>query len=122
MYDTSIYLKLLNHWNDLLHRMWYTHAFHGHTYIYLTYSVTDTKGPEIRTGTVDPALGGKLKLVKGQFIEVRLPVCRYCRHLTSVLLYVGGHGLLQAVHPDLPGLLLQVSAQVRLRGQQDPRR
>ena len=33
-------------------------------------SVTDTKGPEIRTGTVDPALGGKLKLVKGQFIEV----------------------------------------------------
>eukprot|EP01036_Dinobryon_divergens_P025646 gene25646-34218_t len=38
----------------------------------------DTKGPEIRTGTVDPALGGKLKLVKGQFIEVGTDYSRLC--------------------------------------------
>ena len=30
----------------------------------------DTKGPEIRTGTIDPSLGGKLKLIKGQSIEI----------------------------------------------------
>lgn len=30
----------------------------------------DTKGPEIRTGTLDPALGGKLTVHKGQSIEV----------------------------------------------------
>ena len=30
----------------------------------------DTKGPEIRTGTLDASLGGKLPLKKGQTIEV----------------------------------------------------
>lgn len=30
----------------------------------------DTKGPEIRTGTLDSSLGGKLTLSKGQTIEV----------------------------------------------------
>jgi len=30
----------------------------------------DTKGPEIRTGMLDPSCGGKLKLLKGQSIEV----------------------------------------------------
>jgi len=30
----------------------------------------DTKGPEIRTGMLDPSCGGKLKLLKGQTIEV----------------------------------------------------
>jgi pyruvate kinase len=37
----------------------------------------DTKGPEIRTGVVDPALG-KLKLVKGQQIEVGTDYDRLC--------------------------------------------
>lgn len=30
----------------------------------------DTKGPEIRTGTLESSLGGKLKLVKGEMIEI----------------------------------------------------
>ena len=30
----------------------------------------DTKGPEIRTGSVDPSCGGKLNVTKGQTIEV----------------------------------------------------
>ena len=40
--------------------------------------MADTKGPEIRTGTVDPALGGKLKLVKGQLIEVGTDYAKLC--------------------------------------------
>lgn len=38
----------------------------------------DTKGPEIRTGVVDPALGGKLKLVKGASIEIGTDYARLC--------------------------------------------
>lgn len=38
----------------------------------------DTKGPEIRTGRVDPSLGGKLKLVKGETIEVGTDYTRFC--------------------------------------------
>jgi pyruvate kinase len=38
----------------------------------------DTKGPEIRTGVVDAALGGKLKLSKGQLIEVGTDYARPC--------------------------------------------
>lgn len=30
----------------------------------------DTKGPEIRTGLLDPSLNGKLKLIKGESIEI----------------------------------------------------
>lgn len=37
----------------------------------------DTKGPEIRTGVVDPALG-KLKFTKGDLIEVGTDYSRYC--------------------------------------------
>lgn len=40
--------------------------------------LTDTKGPEIRTGVVDPSLGGKLKLVKGELIEVGTDYSKYC--------------------------------------------
>jgi len=38
----------------------------------------DTKGPEIRTGVVDPACGGKLKLVRGDFIEVGTDYDKLC--------------------------------------------
>jgi pyruvate kinase len=38
----------------------------------------DTKGPEIRTGVVDPVHEGKLKLKKGQFIEVGTDYARFC--------------------------------------------
>ena len=38
----------------------------------------DTKGPEIRTGLIDPSLGGKLKLVKGALIEVGTDYSRHC--------------------------------------------
>lgn len=38
----------------------------------------DTKGPEIRTGLVDPSLGGKLKLVKGAHIEIGTDYSRLC--------------------------------------------
>lgn len=34
------------------------------------FSSTDTKGPEIRTGLLDPSCNGKLKLTKGATIEV----------------------------------------------------
>ena len=38
----------------------------------------DTKGPEIRTGVLDASCGGKLKLVKGQTIEVGTDYSRPC--------------------------------------------
>lgn len=38
----------------------------------------DTKGPEIRTGVVDPSLGGKLKLVKNELIEIGTDYSRPC--------------------------------------------
>jgi len=38
----------------------------------------DTKGPEIRTGVVDVSLGGKLKLVRGDTIEVGTDYSKPC--------------------------------------------
>eukprot|EP01042_Synura_sphagnicola_P003033 gene3033-3719_t len=38
----------------------------------------DTKGPEIRTGSVDPSLGGKVKYTKGSIIEVGTDYTKYC--------------------------------------------
>ena len=38
----------------------------------------DTKGPEIRTGVLDPSCGGKLKLVKGEIIEVGTDYSKPC--------------------------------------------
>ena len=38
----------------------------------------DTKGPEIRTGVLDASCGGKLKLVKGDSIEVGTDYSRPC--------------------------------------------
>lgn len=38
----------------------------------------DTKGPEIRTGKVDPNLGGKVKYTKGSIIEVGIDYERPC--------------------------------------------
>lgn len=38
----------------------------------------DTKGPEIRTGVVDPSLGGKVKYVKDSIIEVGTDYTKYC--------------------------------------------
>jgi pyruvate kinase len=38
----------------------------------------DTKGPEIRTGKVDPALGGKVKFEKGDIVEVGTDYTRPC--------------------------------------------
>lgn len=38
----------------------------------------DTKGPEIRTGVVDPVLGGKLKLKKGDHIEIGTDYEKLC--------------------------------------------
>ena len=38
----------------------------------------DTKGPEIRTGVLDVSCGGKLKLVKGDTIEVGTDYSRPC--------------------------------------------
>lgn len=38
----------------------------------------DTKGPEIRTGVLDPSCGGKLKLVKGEIIEVGTDYAKPC--------------------------------------------
>ena len=38
----------------------------------------DTKGPEIRTGTLDPSCGGKLKLTKGEQIEVGTDYSKPC--------------------------------------------
>lgn len=38
----------------------------------------DTKGPEIRTGMLDASCGGKLKLVKGETIEVGTDYSRPC--------------------------------------------
>ena len=38
----------------------------------------DTKGPEIRTGVLDASCGGKLKLVKGDTIEVGTDYDRLC--------------------------------------------
>jgi pyruvate kinase len=38
----------------------------------------DTKGPEIRTGNVDPSLGGKVKFEKGDIIEVGTDYSRPC--------------------------------------------
>lgn len=40
--------------------------------------IVDTKGPEIRTGNVDPALGGKVKFEKGDIIEVGTDYSRPC--------------------------------------------
>lgn len=39
---------------------------------------TDTKGPEIRTGNVDPSLGGKVRYEKGRIIEVGTEYGRPC--------------------------------------------
>ena len=41
----------------------------------------DTKGPEIRTGVLDPSCGGKLKLVKGEIIEVGTDYSKPCTPL-----------------------------------------
>lgn len=41
-----------------------------HTNAILIVLLIDTKGPEIRTGKVDPNLGGKVKYTKGTIIEV----------------------------------------------------
>eukprot|EP01038_Epipyxis_sp_PR26KG_P008425 gene8425-11393_t len=38
----------------------------------------DTKGPEIRTGVVDPSLGGKVKLQRGSIIEIGTDYSRTC--------------------------------------------
>ena len=38
----------------------------------------DTKGPEIRTGKVDPSLGGKVKYTKGDIIEIGTDFTRPC--------------------------------------------
>ena len=38
----------------------------------------DTKGPEIRTGVIDPSCGGKLKLVRGDLIEVGTDYDKLC--------------------------------------------
>lgn len=38
----------------------------------------DTKGPEIRTGVIDASLGGKLKLVRGETIEVGTDYAKPC--------------------------------------------
>lgn len=38
----------------------------------------DTKGPEIRTGMLDVSCGGKLKLIKGETIEVGTDYSRTC--------------------------------------------
>lgn len=38
----------------------------------------DTKGPEIRTGMLDPSCGGKLKFTKGELIEVGTDYARPC--------------------------------------------
>jgi pyruvate kinase len=38
----------------------------------------DTKGPEIRTGVLDPSCGGKLHLTKGDSIEVGTDYTRTC--------------------------------------------
>lgn len=38
----------------------------------------DTKGPEIRTGVIDPSLGGKVKFTKGDIIEVGTDYERFC--------------------------------------------
>jgi len=44
----------------------------------------DTKGPEIRTGKVDPSLGGKVKYTKGDIVEVGTDLSVPCtpRHLS----------------------------------------
>lgn len=46
----------------------------------------DTKGPEIRTGMLDPSCGGKLKLVKGDTIEVGTDYSRPCTPSYLVIL------------------------------------
>ncbi len=55
----------------------------------------DTKGPEIRTGVVDPVLEGKLKLVKGKFIEIGTDYARYC---TTDYLACSYQSISQSVH------------------------
>lgn len=40
--------------------------------------VTDTKGPEIRTGKVDPSCNGKVRYTKGDVIEVGTDYTRTC--------------------------------------------
>ena len=46
----------------------------------------DTKGPEIRTGVLDASCGGKLKLVKGDTIEVGTDYDRPCTPAYLVIL------------------------------------
>lgn len=41
-------------------------------------ALLDTKGPEIRTGVVDPSCGGKVKYTKGDIIEVGTDYSRGC--------------------------------------------
>lgn len=53
------------------------------TYICINLIFTDTKGPEIRTGKVDPSLGDKVKFVKGEIIEVGTD---YTKFVTSTYL------------------------------------
>jgi pyruvate kinase len=41
-------------------------------------ALLDTKGPEIRTGVIDPSLNGKLKLIKNSIIEVGTDYSKLC--------------------------------------------
>lgn len=65
------------------------HVAHGGTVIRLREAMAsrpgvkvavmlDTKGPEIRTGVVDPALGGKVKYNRGDIIEVGTDYAKFC--------------------------------------------
>ena len=45
---------------------------------YNYHEIVDTKGPEIRTGKVDPSLGGKVKYAKGSVIEVSTDYTKFC--------------------------------------------
>ena len=56
----------------------------------------DTKGPEIRTGVCDPSCGGKLKLVKGELIEVGTDYDKPC---TSTYLACSYKSLPTSVRP-----------------------
>jgi pyruvate kinase len=56
----------------------------------------DTKGPEIRTGFLDPSCNGKLKVVKGDTIEVGIDYSRLC---TPSYLACSYKSLPQTVYP-----------------------
>ena len=56
----------------------------------------DTKGPEIRTGVLDASCGGKLKLVKGELLEVGTDYARPC---TPQYLACSYKDLPTTVHP-----------------------